>query len=235
MKEDISQTLNVLIRFWAQSSEPWGVKDNKSQFIYANKKYHQLLALPDGFSVEGRLDGELPASTSEFQTEFQAHDRKVELLKDRVTSLEIHTFGGKTYVQPWFFDKYPLIDEDGVSVGTIFHGRAVDNMALNHLSKIQIPTSLVFTPPSTLFSNREWEVLFYLLHAYPSTEIANRLYLSTRTVCNIIQSIYRKAGVSSKQQIIEYCDAKNINNYIPQSFFKNTGSFLFMPKKANVD
>ncbi|CFQ40784.1 MULTISPECIES: helix-turn-helix transcriptional regulator [Yersinia] len=235
MKEDISQTLNVLIRFWAQSSEPWGVKDNKSQFIYANKKYHQLLALPDGFSVEGRLDGELPASTSEFQTEFQAHDRKVELLKDRVTSLEIHTFGGKTYVQPWFFDKYPLIDEDGVSVGTIFHGRAVDNMALNHLSKIQIPTSLVFTPPSTLFSNREWEVLFYLLHAYPSTEIANRLYLSTRTVCNIIQSIYRKAGVSSKQQIIEYCDAKNINNYIPQSFFKHTGSFLFMPKKANVD
>lgn len=84
-----------------------GVKDNKSQFIYANKKYHQLLALPDGFSVEGRLDGELPASTSEFQTEFQAHDRKVELLKDRVTSLEIHTFGGKTYVQPWFLINIP--------------------------------------------------------------------------------------------------------------------------------
>ncbi|WP_145553889.1 helix-turn-helix transcriptional regulator [Yersinia bercovieri] len=235
MKENILQALKVSIQFWAHSSEPWGAKDNKSQFIYANKKYLQLLALPNTYCVEGRLDGELPAPTAEFQTEFQAHDRKVELLKDRLTSLEIHAFEGNAYMQPWFFDKCPIIDEDGVSVGTIFHGRTVDNMALSHLSKIQIPTSLVFTPPSTLFSNREWEVLFYLLHAYPSTEIANRLYLSTRTVCNIIQSIYRKAGVSSKQQIIEYCDAKNINNYIPQSFFKHTGSFLFMPKKANVD
>ncbi|MBS0056299.1 helix-turn-helix transcriptional regulator [Yersinia sp. Marseille-Q3913] len=235
MKENILQAINVSIQFWANSSEPWGVKNNKSQFIYANKKYLQLLALPDGFSVEGRLDGELPAPTAEFQTEFQAHDRKVELLKDRVTSLEIHAFEGNSYMQPWFFDKCPIIDEDGVSVGTIFHGRTVDNMALSHLSKIKIPTSLVFTPPSTLFSNREWEVLFYLLHAYPSAEIANKLFLSVRTVCNIIQSIYRKASVSNKQQIIEYCDAQNINNYIPQSFFKSTGSFQFMPKNANGD
>lgn len=235
MKNDISQTISVLIRFWERSSEPWGAKDNKSRFIYANKKYRQLLALPDSFCVEGRLDGELPSSTSEFQTEFQAHDRKVELAQDRITSLEIHEFWGKPYVQPWFFDKYPLIDGNGVSVGTVFHGRAVDNMTLSYLSRVQIPASIVFTPPSNLFSQREWEVLFYLSHEYSSADIANKIFLSNRTVCNIIQSIYRKAGVSSKRQIIEYCYAKNINNYIPQSFFGRTGSFLFMPKEANGD
>ncbi|MDN0124552.1 helix-turn-helix transcriptional regulator [Yersinia aleksiciae] len=235
MKEYISQKMSMLIRFWEHSSEPWGVKDNQSRFIYANNKYHQLLTLPDDFCVEGRLDGELPASTSEFQTEFQEHDRKVESLQDRITSLEIHAFEGSPYIQPWFFDKYPLIDEDGTSVGTIFHGRVVDNMTLSYLGKIKTPTSLIFTPPSNLFSDREWEVLFYLLHAYSSAEIASKIFLSSRTVSNIIQSIYRKAGVSSKRQIIEYCDANNINNYIPQSFFERSGSFLFMPKKANGD
>lgn len=235
MDKHILQALSVSIRFWEHSSEPWGVKDNESRFVYANNKYNKLLALPDNFCVEGRLDGELPAPTSEFQAEFQAHDRKVELAKDRVTSLEIHEFGGESYVQPWFFDKYPLIDGNGISVGTVFHGRAVENTTLIRLTKIKTPASLIFTPPSTLFSKREWEVLFYLLHEYASAEIANKLFLSNRTVCNIIQSIYRKAGVSSKRQIIEYCDAKNINNYIPQSFFNRTGSFLFMPKKTNGD
>ncbi|MGP2423973.1 helix-turn-helix transcriptional regulator [Yersinia sp. 2538 StPb PI] len=225
MKTNLLESLNVLIRFWAQSSEPWGAKDNNSIFIYANKKYHELLSLPDKFNVEGRLDGELPASTSEFQNEFQQHDRKVELSQDRITSVEIHAFEGHPYFQPWFFDKYPLIDENGVSVGTIFHGRTVDNMILTHLNKIKTPTSLVFTPPSDLFSRREWEVLFYLLHSFSHVDIARKIHLSPRTISNTIQSLYRKTGVSSKRQIIEYCHEKNINNYIPQSFFEYTGSF----------
>ncbi|CNL64784.1 LuxR family transcription regulatory protein [Yersinia aldovae] len=221
-------SLKALIRFWARSSEPWGAKDNKSRFIYANNRYHKLLALPDKFSVEGRLDGELPASTSDFQSEFQQHDRKVELLQDRVTSVEIHAFEGNAYFQPWFFDKYPLIDENGISIGTIFHGRAVNNMTLTYLNRIKTSTSLVFTPPSDLFSNREWEVLFYILHSFSSKDIAKKLGLSTRTACNITQAIYNKVGVSSKRQIIDYCYEQKINNYIPQSFFESTGSFTLI-------
>ncbi|HHL2562158.1 TPA: helix-turn-helix transcriptional regulator [Yersinia enterocolitica] len=222
------ESLKILIQSWEHSSEPWGAKDNQSRFIYANNRYHKLLALPDKFSVEGRFDGELPASTSDFQSEFQEHDRKVELLQDRVTSVEIHAFEGNSYFQPWFFDKYPLIDENGISIGTIFHGRTVDNMTLTYLNKIKIPTSLVFTPPSTLFSNREWEVLFYILHSFSSKDIAKKLCLSPRTVCNIIQIIYNKAGVSSKRQIIDYCYEQKINNYVPQSFFEATGSFTLI-------
>ncbi|WP_077295434.1 helix-turn-helix transcriptional regulator [Yersinia proxima] len=226
--ETLSESLKILIQSWEHSSEPWGAKDNQSRFIYANNRYHKLLALPDKFSVEGRFDGELPASTSDFQSEFQEHDRKVELLQDRVTSVEIHAFEGNSYFQPWFFDKYPLIDENGISIGTIFHGRTVDNMTLTYLNKIKIPTSLVFTPPSTLFSNREWEVLFYILHSFSSKDIAKKLCLSPRTVCNIIQIIYNKAGVSSKRQIIDYCYEQKINNYVPQSFFEATGSFTLI-------
>mgnify|MGYP003744640491 CR=1 FL=1 len=192
MRAKLKDSLQMLIRFWENSAEPWGAKDNQSRFIYANKRYSSLLALPTQFSVEGRLDGDLPAPTADFQDAFQSHDRMVERLLDRVTSLEIHPFENHAWLQPWFFDKYPLIDEHGICQGTIFHGRPVDNLILSSLSQIKLPESLMFTPPSSLFSKREWEVLFYILHAFSSLEISQKLCLSQRTICNITQSIYKK-------------------------------------------
>lgn len=221
-------SFDVLIRFWEHSSEPWGIKDNKSKFIYANNRFNKLLDLPDKYNVEGRSDGEFPTPISEFEVEFQEHDRKVELLQDRITSVEIHEWDGLSYFKPNFCDKYPLIDEEGISQGTIFHVRPVDDIILTHLNKIKVPTSLIFTPPSDLFTKREWEVLFYILHAFSSNEIAEKLHLSRRTVNNVIQNIYRKSDVTSKKQIIEYCYENKIHNYVPQSFFDYSGSFPLM-------
>ncbi|AKP33716.1 helix-turn-helix transcriptional regulator [Yersinia aleksiciae] len=228
MEKTLLTSLKMLIPFWNNSSEAWGVKDNKSVFIYANDRFSELLGLPNGFNVEGRLDGELPAPTAEFQTEFQEHDRQAILSQERATTIEIHAFERRSYFQPYFCDKYPLIDEQGVAQGLVFHARAVQDIILTSLNKIKVPTSLIFTPPTELFSKREWEVLFYILHSFSSKEIAKKLHLSSRTVCNITQSIYKKADVSSKRQIIEYCYAKKINNYVPQSFFEYSGSFPLM-------
>ncbi|HEN3600984.1 TPA: helix-turn-helix transcriptional regulator, partial [Yersinia enterocolitica] len=212
------------------SSEPWGIRDNQSRFIYSNDRHHKLLGLSDKYNLEGRLDSELPSPTAAFQMEFQAHDRKVELSQERITSLEIHEWDGLSYLKPNFCDKYPLIDDNGVSQGIIFHVRPVTDIILTRLNKIDIPTSLLFTPPSELFTKREWEVLFYVLHSFSSKEIAKKLHLSPRSVCNIIQSIYSKAGVTSKKQVIDYCYEKKINNYVPQSFFEYSGSFPLMQR-----
>ncbi|WP_049615031.1 PAS domain-containing protein, partial [Yersinia pekkanenii] len=163
MEKTLLNSLEVLIRFWEKSSEPWGVKDNQSRFIYANPRHRKLLDLSNDYNFEGRLDGELPTSISDFQAEFQAQDRQVELSQDRITSIEIHLLDGLSYFTPYFCDKYPLIDENGISQGVIFHARPVQNIILTHLNKIKVPTSLVFTPPSALFTKREWEVLFYIL------------------------------------------------------------------------
>ncbi|MBS0057008.1 helix-turn-helix transcriptional regulator [Yersinia sp. Marseille-Q3913] len=228
MDKSLTDSLEMLIRFWEHSSEPWAIKDNQSKFIYANPRFNKVVNLPDKYNVEGRLDGEMPSSVSEFQDEFQKHDRQVELSQERITSVEIHCHDGLPYFKPYFCDKYPLINEDGVSQGTVFHGRPVTDTILTRLTKIKVPTSLIFTPPSDFFTKREWEVLFYLLHAYTSPEIAKKLFLSPRTVCNITQSIYKKAGVTSKRQIIEYCYENKISNYVPQSFFEYSGSFPLM-------
>ncbi|QHB30784.1 PAS domain-containing protein [Yersinia canariae] len=228
MNKHLKDSLEILIRFWEGSSEPWGIKDKQSRIVYGNNRFNKLLALPDKYCVEGRLDGELPTPIAEFQTEFQAHDRKVELLQERITSVEIHAWDGLSYLKPNFCDKYPLIDENGISQGVIFHVRPVEDIILSRLSKIKAPTSLIFTPPSDLFSKREWEVLFYILHSFSSKEIAKKLLLSTGSVCNITQIIYRKVGVSSKQQIVDYCYENKINNYVPQSFFEYSKSFPLM-------
>ncbi|HDL7751397.1 TPA: helix-turn-helix transcriptional regulator [Yersinia enterocolitica] len=228
MDETLKNQLEILIRFWERSSEPWGARDNQSRFIYSNDRHHKLLGLSDKYNLEGRLDSELPSPTAAFQMEFQAHDRKVELSQERITSVEINEWDGLSYLKPNFCDKYPLIDESGVSQGIIFHVRPVEDIILSRLTKIKVPTSLTFTPPSKLFTKREWEVLFYILHSYSSKDIAKKLHLSPRTVSNIIQSVYRKAGVSNKRQIVDYCYENKINNYVPQSFFEYSGSFPLM-------
>ncbi len=228
MDKPLKNQLEILIRFWERSSEPWGARDNQSRFIYSNDRHHKLLGLSDKYNLEGRLDSELPSPTAAFQMEFQAHDRKVELSQERITSVEIHEWDGLSYLKPNFCDKYPLIDESGVSQGIIFHVRPVEDIILSRLTKIKAPTSLTFTPPSKLFTKREWEVLFYILHSYSSKDLAEKLHLSPRTVSNIIQGVYRKVGVSNKRQVVDYCYENKINNYIPQSFFEYSGSFPLM-------
>ncbi|EKN3857358.1 helix-turn-helix transcriptional regulator [Yersinia enterocolitica] len=228
MEASLFNSLQLLIRFWENSSEPWGVKDNQSRYVYANNRLHRLLALPDKFNMEGRTDVELPTPIAEFELEFQEHDCKVKLLQDRITSVEIHAWDGRSYYQPYFVDKYPLMDENGISQGVICHGRPVEDIILTHINKIKVPTSLILTPPSDLFSKRDWEVLFYILHSFSSKDIAKKLHLSSRTVSNITQSVYRKSGVSNKRQIVDYCYENKINNYIPQSFFEYSGSFPLM-------
>lgn len=225
MEASLFNSLQLLIRFWENSSEPWGVKDNQSRYVYANNRLHRLLALPDKFNMEGRTDGELPTPIAEFELEFQEHDCKVKLLQDRITSVEIHAWDGRSYYQPYFVDKYPLMDENGISQGVICHGRPVEDIILTHLNKIKVPTPLILTPPSDLFSKRDWEVLFYILHSFSSMEVATKLHLSSRTIDNITQKIYKKIGISGRQQLVDYCYENKINNYVPQSFFEYSGAF----------
>ncbi|WP_249168489.1 helix-turn-helix transcriptional regulator [Erwinia sp. E602] len=220
----MKEILASMIHFFSQSNEPWGIKNRESQFVFVNKRQSRLLGISEQFDYEGRVDEELPCSLSEFGNEFRRHDRRTEESGDKVTSLEVHAYENHDYLQPWFFDKFPLYDATGACRGTVWHGRPVENIVLTRLKKIKIPTSLVFTPPSALFSDREWEILFYLLQTYTVKETASCLGLSQRTVGNYVQNMYEKIGVNNKRSLFDFCHDNNITNYIPQSFFKRSGS-----------
>ncbi|MEY4474879.1 MAG: hypothetical protein RL248_646 [Pseudomonadota bacterium] len=228
MEKTLSNSLEILIRFWEKSSDLWAIKDNQSRYIYANHQVNIIYNLPDKYCLEGLREGEVPAPTAAFAEEFERQDRQTELLQDRTAAIDIQLYCGLSYCTPRFGERYPLIDENGVSQGIIDHSRPVQDVMLVQLNKIvKAPASLTLTPPSALFTKREWEVLFYILHNFSSSdsEIAKKIHLSPRSVCNITQNIYRKAGVTSKPQIIEYCYENKINNYVPQSLFEYSGSF----------
>ncbi|QUG77375.1 PAS domain-containing protein [Erwinia sp. E602] len=226
MSREAESIISTLIPFWEESEEPWGARDDASIFMFANRRFCELLNLPRDFSVEGRTDEELPASVSEFQKEFRIHDRACMTRRDRATSFEVHPYEKEQNMQPWFFDKFPIVGRDRQVLGTIFHGRPVGALMLNRLNRLTVPTSLVFTPPTELFTPREWEIIFYLIQQFTTREICARLQLKRHTVCNYVQNIFSKAGVSSRSQLIEYCYAHNIANYIPESFFERSESIV---------
>lgn len=223
---EILRIIKPFVSFWEKSNEPWWVKNDKSQFVYANKRFNDFVCLPEGYDPVGRFDGELPVAISEFEAPFQAHDQMVQRVRDRVTLVVIQKFNRLDYLQPWYTDKIPLMDEAGNVLGVIPHSRPVEAIFMTRLSKIKMPTTLVFTPPSELFSEREWEVIFYTCQSFTPKMIEKAIGVSNRTVEDILSRIYKKSGVGNKRGLIDYCIDSGFNNFIPQSVFQKSESIM---------
>jgi len=222
----IERIIKPFISFWEGSNEPWCVKNSKSQFVYANKIMCDFMGMPKGYDPVGRYDGELPIALHEFEPEFQEHDRKVQRARDRVTSIEIHKYNNLDYLQPSYCEKFPLMDESGNVLGVIPHCRPVESIFITKLRKIRMPTSLVFTPPNELFTDKEWEVIFYTCQSFTPKMIEAAIGVSNRTVEDTLCRIYKKSGVGNKRGLIDYCIEHGFNNFIPQSIFQNSGSIM---------
>lgn len=219
-----SQILNIIrpfIQFWEGSDEPWWVKNNLSRFVYANRRLHKFICLPAGYNVEGRFDGELPSPVHECEQQFQAHDRMVERARERIASIGVQKFDGLDYLQAWYTEKIPLMNESGEVLGVICHGRPVERICLTRLKDIKTPSRLVFDPPKDFFNDKEWEIIFYTCQLYTPKMIEEAIVIPYRTVEDILSRIYKKAGVSNKRGLIDYCIENGFDNFIPQSILRS--------------
>ena len=223
---EIIRILKPFIQFWEGSNEPWWVKNNQSRFVYANRRLRNFITLPTGYDIEGRFDGELPSPVHEFEVQFQAHDRMVEKARERISSIGIQKYDGLDYLQPWYTEKVPLMNESGDVLGVICHGRPVEAMFITRLAKIKMPTSLVFNPPTGLFTDREWEIIFYTCQLFTPKMIERAIGVSNRTIEDMLGRIYKKADVGNKRGLIDYCIENGFNNFIPQSIFKTCESII---------
>lgn len=66
-------------------------------------------------------------------------------------------------------------------------------------------------------SAREQEVLVEFVHGYSMESIGRRLSISKDTVKTHVQRIYRKAGVSGKQGLVEFIDGFPLDGSGPES------------------
>jgi len=62
------------------------------------------------------------------------------------------------------------------------------------------------------FSEREADVLLYLCHGYPNSEIAEHLGISQNTVKTHLKNIYGKLGVTNRTQAAAEAKLLNIVN-----------------------
>ncbi|MCC8459738.1 helix-turn-helix transcriptional regulator [Photorhabdus aegyptia] len=207
-----------VINTMEMSNEPWGIKDKNSCFIYANQACKHLQNISSSFDYEGVYEHELPWDGAEFAKEYIAHDQKVMKQEKRICSLETHLFGKEQILSSYFLAKYPLYHEDGSCMGVIYHGWQAQDFSFTRLFRRKLPASIMFQPPTDLFTQREWDVIFLFLQKYNSKQIGRMLNLSYRTVENHISRIYQRIGVHSSYQLEEYCRTNDYDLYVPERF-----------------
>ena len=208
------------------SLEPWGCKDKNSVFVFANDAYKKLLGIPIAFDISGRKDGELPAPTSDFEREFQLHDRRTENEQQTLSSLEVHQFGKSSSIEAYRFEKMPCIDSTGV-IGTIFHGVKLSEQYINLSYQLNQLVGVHNTPIASfsegnhlngLLSSREHEILFLIGLGFSTKEIASRLNLGNRTIENYLAKIRTRFGVKKTQKLREMAWEYGWVNNIPKRF-----------------
>lgn len=225
-KYDITIPIS-LIFCWEQLNEPCGVKNLRSQFVYANPAYLKLLGLSTDFDISGLLDSEIPVPTAEFANQFQIHDRLVEREKQRKSSLEIHPYGKDRILDVFFFDKFPFFNDGGSVVGTFFHARHAKHLSMDFYINPEISgVSLVLSKPSDNFSDVEWDVTFLLLQNHTQKEIGALLFKSVGYINNIVNNIYTKCGVHNIHQFRDLSKHRGWINYVPEKFLVNRHTII---------
>ncbi|RAW90753.1 helix-turn-helix transcriptional regulator [Photorhabdus laumondii] len=211
-----SQVINTL----KQSNDPWGIKDKNSCIIYGNLALKHLNNLSDSFDYEGRYDDEIPWDGAEFAKEFVIHDKTVMEKGARVCSLETHIHGKDNFLSSYFCEKYPFYNDDNECVGTMLHAWKAQDFSFTRLFYGKLPSSILFSPPTDVFTKREWDVIFLMLHKYTSKQIGRMLNISYRTVESHFSRIYKRIGVHSSRQLEDYCRMNDYDLYVPERFVK---------------
>ena len=223
----ISRMMRDWIPTWENLDHPCGAKNLQSQFVYANPAYRRLLALPAKFNLEGRFDHEMPAPTSEFAEEFRFHDRLVEEAGERRSSLEVNEFGPQKQLSAYFFDKFPIFDHDNKVIGTFFFGRRAVFLDTEFYLNGGRPDSIILTKPSDIFSEAQWEVIFFLVRGLTNKQIATRLKRSVDTIKTHLKAIMEIANVNTREQLIEFIDVNGWMSYVPEKFMHYRRHILF--------
>lgn len=214
---------NLFLSYIKHSEEHWFIKDLESRYVYMNDSALRYFNVPKSFDIEGKFDHEVPLQSSqELWPELVKHDQRVMEENQKISAIEIHRYGkGNTdTLVPHLCSKAPIYDDSNNCIGVICHGMALDAPSFLHYMNRTNKTTVELGAPKHIFTPREFEIAFWLQQRLTSKEIARKLELSHRTVENRIHIMYHKAEVNTFRQFIEYCQACNLDKYVPASFIQ---------------
>lgn len=210
-----------------------GCKDENSVFMYGNAAYAAAVGVQHHLDLIGRTDYDMPCDTSACAALFIAQDRDVMNNAQPLRILDIHPFADGEW-RAYLFSKTPLI-EKGQIVGTIFQGIDITSTRIFELGSMlgQIRADMGPNPSHDQQSfvidhrrnpidltDREAEILFFLIRGKSCKDIASFVELSPRTVEQHISHLRDKFVAGSRRELIDRAIHMGYLSFIPERIFK---------------
>ena len=82
------------------------------------------------------------------------------------------------------------------------------------IQKEKESSSIALSPPSDIFTEMEWEVLYLLMQFHSTKEISLRMGVTVLSVRKTIERMMYKSCTNTRKSLIDYCIACNISTYI---------------------
>lgn len=209
----------------------WGCKDGDSVFLCANEEYGRIIGMRHHRDVEGRTDFDMPCGTVACADAFREQDREVMGSRKTLRILDIHPFADGQW-RVYLTTKWPLYDAQAHVVGAFFHGQDVTSastvelgswlgrlytgdMRPDGLGQGSYRVGGASNMPVTL-SERESEVLFFLIRGQSANRIAQIFEMSVRTVEDHVRALRHKFGCPNKGSLIEKAIYLGYLRHIPK-------------------
>lgn len=204
--------------YFEKSLFGWAIKDEKSRYIYGNDLACHYFRVKRK-TLAGRTDADLiPASTNACKYILQ-DDRKILSSHEMSVVLKIFDYGGRGKLNAYWVEKRPWTLPDN-SPAIICNYIELTNVYLSTFLNPQERRPLVFTKPSSLFTDREWEVILLLLCGVKRKAIASTLGISGLTLRNRIARCCEKTGAVNQSVLTGQCFANGWDNYVPPFFLQ---------------
>ncbi|MCG5050810.1 helix-turn-helix transcriptional regulator [Pectobacterium brasiliense] len=198
----------------------WAVKDTNSRFIYVNNTFKTWQTISTRYDYEGLNIRDIPVPVAEFSDIFNQQEREIERTGKAVRAITTHIQGSEKIMQPAYNIQEPIYDEHRNCVGTVISVRHVRIITPTSLLNGTIIQHSTFEPPSKIFTEKEWEVIYLLVCGMMLKDISSILSITVDAVNSRLRSCYRKIGLNSLSGLKEYCRDNRYDNYIPLFFLK---------------
>jgi len=204
--------------YFKKSLFGWAVKDSSSRYVYVNElacKYFNM----SSDEIKGSLDVELLPDIGEHYKYILNDDVKIIQTKRMSIALKVFDFGHRGKLRAYLVEKRPWDLADG-STGIICTYIELTNIYLSSFFSDIYRRPLVFTKPSSIFTDREWEVILLLLCGVKRDVIYKILSISRITLRNRITRCCEKVSVINVPPLLDYIRFKGWDNYVPPCFLK---------------
>ncbi|EQC00530.1 hypothetical protein B738_10366 [Photorhabdus temperata subsp. temperata M1021] len=126
----------------------------------------------------------------------------------------------------YFYNKFPLMDENNQCIGVASHAREIEYFAISHYIKHHMFIPVNFRPPNDILKEKEWIVIYLFCCGLNNKDIAVEMKISCCTVEKCFESIYEKLSVGSIIELRCLCKEKGYDLYVPPKYYQDVGYFL---------